>query len=80
MGDYWHANRSLYEDIGKKPSEQQVYQRAKDSLKRKDFFKFGFNYYEVWENDIYEDLDKIMFKLFPATTTRKASETDDDIV
>lgn len=77
MGDYWHGNPNIY-GKGKKPlSQQQIDRKEKDISKRKDFERNNYTYIEIWESDIYEDIDSIMnkscLKYIPLTTARRTS-------
>ncbi len=58
-GDFWHGNPYIYGDReGLKPLyESQKDRIEKDIEKKKDFIKYGFNYFEIWESDIYEDVE-----------------------
>ncbi|KON87333.1 hypothetical protein AF332_11185 [Sporosarcina globispora] len=73
MGDYWHGNPEIYGDGKKLLNEEQISRIKKDKMKKKDFIKYGYKYYEIWETDIYNDIDSMMNEIFPATTTRKTS-------
>lgn len=89
MGDYWHGNPLKYGE-GKMPlSEQQVKQIEKDKTKKLDFEKHNFIYVELWENDIYEDVNKVMneamLKIYPRNDYTPNIQTvfrseDEDIV
>jgi G:T-mismatch repair DNA endonuclease (very short patch repair protein) len=73
MGDYWHGNPNIYGNNKKPLNNEQVNRIQKDKEKRSDFQKFGFKYYEIWESDIYENVDDVLNEIFPATTTRRTS-------
>jgi G:T-mismatch repair DNA endonuclease (very short patch repair protein) len=88
MGDYWHGNPQVYGE-GKTPlNDEQLIRIEKDKIKKQDFIKNGYLYIEIWESDIYENVDEIMneicLKYIPVTTTRRTSKpsrpVDDDIV
>ena len=61
-GDFWHGNPKIYGDTKDKIPlyENQKEQIIKDENKKNDFIKFGFNYFVIWEDDIYKDIDKEM--------------------
>lgn len=69
MGDYWHGNPEKYKRH--ELNNEQIKRKEIDEIKKKDFVKYGFSYFEIWESDIYHNLDNEMLKIFPATTTRK---------
>lgn len=73
MGDYWHGNPNIYGENKKPLNSEQIDRIEKDIKKRKDFIKNGFQYYEIWESDIYENIKNVLNEIFPATTTRKTS-------
>lgn len=66
-GDYWHANPKIYgEESNKKPlNDHQISQIKKD---KRRYYVITKNYdmymYSVWENDIYEDVEDVIDKVF----------------
>lgn len=71
MGNYWHGNPSMYGNDKIPLNQEQTANMERDVRKKKDFERYGFNYIEIWEQDIYKDVDKKLSKIFPATTTRR---------
>ena len=60
QGDFWHGNPEIYGE-GKKLKplyDVQIERINKDKEKREDFTKYGLNYHELWESDIYEDVEE----------------------
>jgi G:T-mismatch repair DNA endonuclease (very short patch repair protein) len=64
-GDYWHGNPEVYglERGLVNLSPQQIDRIEKDKEKESDFIRFGFNYFVIWEKDIYEDLENTMSQI-----------------
>ncbi|RXZ78206.1 hypothetical protein EBB07_29570 [Paenibacillaceae bacterium] len=58
FGDYWHANPLKYNSDNL--NEHQKAQIIKDEQRLNDFKKHGFNVLILWEDDIYNHLDKLM--------------------
>lgn len=52
-GDFWHGNPLIYGEGLKPLYDSQIDRIEKDKMKKADFIKYGFNYYIIWENDIY---------------------------
>jgi very-short-patch-repair endonuclease len=72
-GDYWHANPKIYGDgEGLKPlNDMQKKNRQKDIRRYKVIKnKLGYNFYSIWENDIYSDLNKVMEEFFKYINTK----------
>lgn len=78
MGDYWHGNPEKYGE-GKIPLyADQIKQIKKDGIRKQAFIDSGFTYIEIWEKDIYEDINRTIerncLKYIPVTTTRRTSK------
>lgn len=79
-GDYWHVNPDVYDiygnDPSKKPLNNNQYEFLKrDKIRKKDFSKYNYEYVEIWEKEIHENLDETMNNIFnnrSLTTTRNA--------
>jgi len=89
MGDYWHANPEIYGNEKISMNETQIKQVKKDKVRKKEFENRGFIYVEIWEKDIYRDIDKVMkqamLKIYPRNDYTQNIQTvskskDDDIV
>lgn len=81
MGDYWHGNPEVYGD-GKIPLDSNQKEIIKkDKIRKKYFIDAGFTYIELWEKDIYEDINGLIrskcLKYIPVTTTRRTSNSLD---
>ncbi len=66
-GDYWHSNPKFYGDgEGLKPlNDTQKKIRQKDIRRYKVIKnKLGYNFYSIWEDDIYNNLNNIMEGIF----------------
>lgn len=70
QGDYWHANPLIYGKNKIPLNENQKKQIEKDINKRKDFEKYNFNYFQIWEKDIYENIDIEMKKIIDSFIPR----------
>ena len=57
QGDYWHANPKLYSENNL--HSQQLKNIARDQLKHKLILSSNMVLIELWENDIYNKLEKI---------------------
>jgi G:T-mismatch repair DNA endonuclease (very short patch repair protein) len=65
-GDFWHGNPEVYgysENL-KIPYKNQIERKILDEIKEKDFLKYGFKYFVIWEKDIYKDLESQMQEVF----------------
>lgn len=65
-GDFWHMNPEIYgysENLIS-PYQNQIERKSLDETKEKDFFKYNFKYFVIWEKDIYEDLESQMQEIF----------------
>lgn len=76
QGDFWHCNPNIYgyEDGKITPYPNQLERIEKDKVKKQEFIQRGFQYIELWESDIYEDIEKLLQQInlhFPSTTTRR---------
>lgn len=81
-GDYWHANPKYYgSESNKKPlNEMQKRSIKRDQDRLKDFEKYGFRVFFIWEDEINRNvelylkkiLDEIYDKKESATTARQA--------
>lgn len=62
FGDYWHANPLFYGDgvTKKKITKKQEKQIKKDRAREAYLKKCGHSFHILWENDIYNNLDKII--------------------
>lgn len=59
-GDYWHGNPEVY-GMGKKElNNNQILQIEKDNNRRKEFIIKGYRFIELWEKDIYKDINFLM--------------------
>lgn len=76
MGDYWHANPQIYGESKIPLNTEQEARIIKDKEKKEDFIEQGYHYIEIWESDIYNDLEKEIeacFNYIPVTTARRTS-------
>lgn len=76
FGDYWHVNPDVYGENKKPISETQKKFIERDNNRREDILKHDFNYIEVWEKDVYKDVEKALqytlSKICPVTTERQS--------
>jgi G:T-mismatch repair DNA endonuclease (very short patch repair protein) len=64
LGDYWHGNPRIYNNINKPLSDKQQKARIKDEKRCNFLTNKGHGVYFVWECDIYKDIKSSLSFLY----------------